>query len=66
MPVLGSSPVLKSIVPYFPSAILSDIVRFSFSSRVPWGDLWTGLGIVLACTVLLLAVVVWQVRRSNR
>ncbi len=66
MPGLGSSPWLRSITPYVPTAILSEMVRFSFSNRVPWGELLTGLGIVLACTVLLLGAVIWKVRRSDR
>jgi ABC-2 type transport system permease protein len=66
MPGLSTSPLLKSIAPYVPTAILSDIVRFSFSNHVPWGDLLTGLGIVLLCTIVLLGAVVWKVRRSDR
>jgi uncharacterized membrane protein YraQ (UPF0718 family) len=66
MPGLSNSPLLKSIASYVPTAILSDMVRFSFSNRVPWGELLTGPGIVLACTVLLLGVVAWKLRRSDR
>ncbi len=41
-------------------------VLVAFSGSVPWGQVWLNLGVVLACAGLVLAVVVWRVRLSDR
>lgn len=55
-----------TLLRWLPSALLVDAVKASFAAHVAWGEVLVGLGVVLACTVALLAIVVWWVRRSAR
>jgi ABC-2 type transport system permease protein len=57
---------LKAILPWFPTSALVRIFQFSLSSSAPRGQLWTNLAIALGSIVLVFALVVWQVRRSDR
>ena len=65
---LGSSApaIVRTIMPWIPSVLLSKVVLISFSGSVPWGQVLTNLGVILGCAALLLVLVAWRVRRSDR
>lgn len=58
--------ILRTIMSWIPSVLLIKVILISFSGSVPWGEVLTNLGAILGCTGLLLALVVWRVRRSDR
>jgi ABC-2 type transport system permease protein len=58
--------VVRSIVPYIPTILLFETLRTSFSHTIPWGEVLIDLGIVLAYAVVLLGLVAWRMRRSDR
>jgi ABC-type Na+ efflux pump permease subunit len=57
---------LSAVMAWIPSAALTKVFRISFSGSVPLDQVMTNLGIVMGSAVLLLAAVVWIVRRSDR
>lgn len=71
MPVLLSSAdflpagVLAALS-WVPTVALSKVVRVSFSNSAPLAQFGPELANVVACAVLLLAVTVWALRRTNR
>ncbi|MFZ0534576.1 MAG: ABC transporter permease [Anaerolineales bacterium] len=58
--------LVENILPWVPSVALAEICRVSFSEAVPTAQVLTNLGIVLAVSLMLYALVVWKVRRSDR
>jgi len=58
--------VVQAMLPWVPSVALAKIIRFVFLENVPWGEALANLGSVIGISTLLYAVVVWQVRRSDR
>ena len=60
------TPVLKSVFGLIPTSAMVEIMGFSFSSHAPHNELLIDLGIILVSTVLVYAVVIWQIRRSDR
>ncbi len=58
--------VVQAMLPWVPSVALAEIIRFIFLETVPWEEVLANLGSVLAISTLLYAVVVWNVRRSDR
>ena len=60
-------PVLvESILPWVPSVALAEICYASFSESVSATQVLTNLGIVLAVSLPLYALVIWRIRRSDR
>ncbi len=57
---------VQALIPWVPSVALGEIIRFVFLENVPWVQVWSKLGSVLGISILLYAVVVWRVRRSDR
>jgi len=57
---------VESILPWVPSVALAEICRASFSEAVSAAQVLTNLGIVLAVSLPLYALVIWKVRRSDR
>ncbi|MFZ5915409.1 MAG: ABC transporter permease [Chloroflexota bacterium] len=49
-----------------PTVAFSRALRVSFAERAPLADFGPELALVLGCTALVLAAVMWQVRRSDR
>jgi ABC-type Na+ efflux pump permease subunit len=60
------APSLKAIFKWIPTTAMTQLTRFSFSSSAPPAQLLTNLAIALVGIGLVYAVVVWQVRRSDR
>ncbi len=58
--------VVQAIIPWIPSVALAEIIQFVFLENVSWGEALANLGSVLVISLLLYAVVVWKVRRSDR
>jgi ABC-type multidrug transport system permease subunit len=58
--------VVQAIIPWVPSVALAEIIRFVFLESTPWVQVWSNLGSVLGISLLVYAVVVWKVSRSDR
>jgi ABC-2 type transport system permease protein len=58
--------ILRTIMPWIPSAALAQVFRISFSGSVPLDQVLSNLGIVVGSAMLLLVAVVRIVRRSDR
>lgn len=57
---------LVTIFHWIPTVALFRLVRMSFTSQMPWQEIGTDLGLLLASAMLLLAVAAWLVRRADR
>ena len=58
--------LLVSLLPWVPSVALAEICSMAFSKSIPTTQVWTNLAIILSFSLLLYALVIWQVRRSDR
>ena len=58
--------LVERILPWVPSVALADICRASFSEAVPAAQVLANLGIVVAISLPLYALVIWKIRRSDR
>lgn len=58
--------LVQSILPWVPSVALAAVSRASFSENVSTSMVLSSLGIVLAVSLPLYALVIWKVRRSDR
>jgi ABC-2 type transport system permease protein len=58
--------LVQTILPWVPSVALAELFRSVFVEHTAWGELWSKLGAVLLISALLYAIVIWQVRRSDR
>ncbi len=67
MLVIDSWPViLKTTLPWVPSALLAKLFRASFAARVPLEIALPALGVVVGSAALVLAAVAWRVRQMDR
>jgi ABC-2 type transport system permease protein len=57
---------IVAIVPWLPSVAMAKLVRISLANSLALDQIALNLGIMLGFTALLLAVVVWRVRRMDR
>ncbi len=57
---------IAAIVPWLPSIAMTEMVRASLSNSLMLDQVMLNLGIMLGFTALLLAAVVWRVRRMDR
>jgi ABC-2 type transport system permease protein len=58
--------ILESILPWLPPVALAEICRAAFAEDVSMSQAALNLGIVLAASLPLYALVIWKVRRSDR
>jgi ABC-type Na+ efflux pump permease subunit len=58
--------VLRTLIPGVPTVALAILFRFSFSSGANLARILTHLAVVLGSSVVILALVVWRVRQSDR
>ena len=56
----------ESLLPWVPSVALAEVCHTAFSEIVPTTQVWANLGVVLAVSLLMYALVIWKVRRSDR
>jgi ABC-type Na+ efflux pump permease subunit len=57
---------LKSILVWFPTTAIAKLIQFSFSNGVPLDQLALNAGIAFSGIILVYALLVWQLRRSDR
>ena len=57
---------LKAVISWLPTVALTNVFGLSLSSGAPLAQLLLNLAIALGSTALVYAVVIWQVRRSDR
>jgi ABC-type transport system involved in multi-copper enzyme maturation permease subunit len=57
---------LRTILPWIPTVAMTRLFQFSLTNGVTPGQVLTPLSVVLASTLLGLAVVAWRVRLSDR
>jgi ABC-2 type transport system permease protein len=58
--------LLQQVVSLVPTVPVAEAIRWSLSAGLPWTEVGPGLVVTVACATLLLAVVAWMVRRSDR
>jgi ABC-2 type transport system permease protein len=58
--------LVQGILPWVPSVALAEMLRFVFLEDVSWGETLADLGGMLGVSILLYALVIWRVRRSDR
>jgi hypothetical protein len=59
-------PLVERILSWLPSVALAEVFRAAFLETVPVNQVVTNLGLVLAVSLPLYALVVWKVRRLDR
>jgi ABC-2 type transport system permease protein len=57
---------LKSLLVWLPTAAMAKLTQFSLSSTAPLDQLALNIGVACAGTVLVYALLMWQIRRSDR
>lgn len=57
---------LKALFPLIPSSALVRLIYFSFSENPPLQELLVLLAIAIVSIALIISIVIWQVRRSDR
>ena len=58
--------LVKSIITWVPSVALAEICRAIFAETVSAVQVWTNFGIIIVISLLLYALVIWKVQRSDR
>ena len=58
--------LVENILPWVPSVALAEICHAAFSEAVPRTQILANLGIILPVSLLLIALVIWRVQRSDR
>lgn len=58
--------IMTTIMSWLPTVALARIFGVSFSGSAPLGLVLPDLGIVVGSAALVLALVVWKVRRADR
>lgn len=59
-------PLVESILPWVPSVALAEITHAAFLEFVPVTQVLIDMGVVVTVSLLLYALVIWKVRRSDR
>ncbi|MEJ2733189.1 MAG: ABC transporter permease [Anaerolineae bacterium] len=57
---------VRTLVDLIPTVALSKVVRLAVAAEAPWTEVGPALALVAGCATLLLVVVAWLVRRSDR
>lgn len=57
---------IRAILRWFPSAALASLFRFSCSTGVTVAQVWPNLAVAVASIAAVFALVIWNVRRSDR
>ena len=58
--------LVQAILPWTPSVAMAKLVGFSMVGAVPAADIWSNAGILAVESLVVYALVVWRVRRSDR
>ena len=57
---------IQTLLPWVPSAALAEIIKSSYVQYIDWSAVLTSAGSVLGISVILYALVIWRLRRSDR
>jgi ABC-2 type transport system permease protein len=63
---MKSPPLVEGILPWVPSVALAELCRSVFTESVPQALIASNVGIILVVSLVLYALVVWKIRRSDR
>jgi ABC-2 type transport system permease protein len=66
LPELQAPALVQQGVSLLPTVAVAEAIRWSLSGDVPWAEIGAGLVVTAACGIVLLALVAWIVRRSDR
>ncbi len=66
LPDIQAPALVQQVVSLVPTVAVAEAIRWALSGDVPWAEIGSGLAVTVACAILLLAVVAWIVRRSDR
>jgi ABC-2 type transport system permease protein len=66
LPGVDLPALVERVLPWVPSVALAEMCRAAFLESVPATRVLTNLGLVLAISLPLYALVIWKVRRSDR
>lgn len=66
LPDIQAPALVQQIVSLIPTVAVAEATRWALSGSVPWTEIGIGLAVTVACAILVLAVVTWVVRRSDR
>jgi len=66
LPDIQAPVLLHQVVSMVPTVAVAEAMRWALSGDVPRAEIGSGLALAVACGILLLAVVAWIVRRSDR
>ena len=58
--------ILQAVIPQFPTALMSNLFRISFTESVLFGPVLGKLALILAWSVPLYAIVIWRIHRLDR
>jgi ABC-2 type transport system permease protein len=66
LPDIQASSQVKILVNLIPTVALAKVIRLAVAAEAPWTEVGPALALVTGCAILLLVVVAWLVRRSDR
>jgi ABC-2 type transport system permease protein len=66
LPDIQAPGPVRMLVDLIPTVALSKVVRLAVAAEAPWTEVGPALALVTGCASLLLVVVAWLVRRSDR
>jgi uncharacterized membrane protein len=66
LPDLQVPVLMQQVVSLIPTVAVAEATRWALSGEVPWAEIGPGLAVTVACAISLLAMVAWNVRRSDR
>jgi ABC-2 type transport system permease protein len=58
--------LVESVLPWVPSVALAEICRAAFSETYSGAGIFTNLGVILAVSLPLYALIIWKVKQSDR
>jgi ABC-2 type transport system permease protein len=66
LPDIQASSQVRTFVDLIPTVALAKVIRLAVAAEAPWAEVGSALALVTGCAILLLVVVAWLVRRSDR
>ena len=66
LPDIQAPGQVRTLVDLIPTVALAKVIRLAVAAEAPWTEVGPALALVMGCAILLLVVVAWLVRRSDR
>jgi ABC-2 type transport system permease protein len=66
LPDIQAPGPVRVLVDLIPTVALAKVVRLAVAAEAPWTEVGPALALVTGCAILLLVVVAWLMRRSDR